>query len=113
MPFSLLDDLRLVSTLEIERQAKTVDGRGRTVCETGPRETILGSVQPLSPRERELLPEADRESEALALFTRHPGLDTRTRVFHRGSVYRVSAVEPWETPRGTYCRAVLIRESLP
>lgn len=105
---SLLSDPDFVNELAIERIAETVDAHGRTQTATTS-DTILASVQPATPRERETLPEADRVKETIALWTLAT-IDENARVIWLGKAFRVAAVEPWRTPGDAYTRVLAVRE---
>jgi hypothetical protein len=71
---------------------------------------LRGNIQPLSGRERELLPEGGLERESIVIFTPQElcsGSATRRadRVFYRGAAYRVRLVEHWREHAG-FTRAV-------
>lgn len=98
------------------RIIETVNDYGRAAFSERPG-TFSGNVQPAPGRERELLPEGDRERASILIFADEnlsAGEDESRadRVYYQGDVYRVRLSEPWrEHAAFTKAVAVLERES--
>lgn len=80
-------------------------------------ELYVISVQPLTARERTLLPELVRDREVLKAYTRCQlrsvdveGKLLADRVEHRGQEYVVQSVQDW-VPHGAYYRVTLVKEN--
>ena len=75
------------------------------------------NVQPLTGRERELLPELIRDHELKKLYTRCPLLSADVegkvradRIDYRDQEYVVQSVEDWD-PNGGYYKVIIIKEN--
>lgn len=103
----ILKDPDFVSEIQIQRIANTVNAKGRnqTITTDG---VILGHMQPASPKEREILPEAERVKETKAVWSLDE-LTTDTRILI-GDGYRVASVEKWDTADGVYYKALAVLE---
>jgi len=115
----LIGDPDFRSAYTLIRGTEIVDdhGRGQSTWEELPAQ---GIIQPASPRDRERLPEGDRTTEVLAVYSVEPlymGDDAGQKpdqIRYLGRIYEVRTVEDWhrEGPGGyTKGLAVLVRES--
>lgn len=95
----ILDDPDFIVPLVLERRTEKMDEYGRASHE-GTRLEIMANIQPLSPKELERLPEADRNKELLVVYSRSmirgtgPGIAPDV-IFWQGRPYEVSGVEAW------------------
>ena len=95
----ILEDPDFQVELEIERRTETVDkaGRGQTQAT---RSAIIACIQPLTSDELERLPEADRNRESLAVWSRSMLCGTGPNhapdlIIWQGKTYEVTGVEKW------------------
>jgi hypothetical protein len=77
--------------------------------------TFDGNIQPAPGRERELLPEGEREKESLLVYTpvalsAGQGERRGDRIYYRDNVYRVVLAEPWREQAG-FTKALAVLES--
>jgi len=75
------------------------------------------NVQPLTGRERQLMPELIRDRALIKLYTRCPllsidieGKVRADRIDYRGQEYVVQTVEDWD-PNGAYYKVIAIKEN--
>lgn len=106
----LLTDPDFVAPIRIVRIVRGVDDRGRTT-ETETEDTIQGSVQPATPREREVLPEADRIKESLTIWT-VAEVGEADRLFWQGTAYRVASIETWNPPNDGFRKILAVKEDV-
>jgi hypothetical protein len=106
-------DPDFVETFALIRRAETVDEQGMThVAEQT--QGSSGVIQPVTPRERERLPEGDQMSEAVAVYSVTPlsaGDDQEQkpdRIAYHGLVYEIKSVEPWGDDTAGYCKALAV-----
>ena len=111
----LSDVIALLSsgTYTVTRTPASVYTAGRLVPGVATTFTVLGSLQPLSGREVDRLPEGAREREGMALWTTtelRGKLQTSEpdTVTVDGEAYEVQNVQRWDT-LGNYYRAVILR----
>lgn len=111
----LLADPAFFPPLAVRRATVGVGDDGRTAEDAAIETTIAASVQPATPEERAVLPEAVRDAAALTLWTPAPldawQRDGAVRFAWRGLDYIVQAVEPW--PQAGCLRAVATVEAVP
>lgn len=98
----LLDDPDFCMVFTVLRRSEAVNSKGRAE-HAEERLHMTGVVQPASPREREVLPEGDRDRETLVLYTRRPlrvgspaDGTAPDCVLYGGARYAVAAVETWQ-----------------
>ncbi len=77
---------------------------------------VIGSLQPLSPKESLLLPENDRNRESYNLFTdvelspaSEDGLRVADLVEVNGELFQVRSVEAWRNVDIPYFKSLLLR----
>nr|BFD67492.1 hypothetical protein HAGR004_25140 [Bdellovibrio sp. HAGR004] len=77
---------------------------------------VIGSLQPLSPKESLLLPENDRNRESYNLFTdvelspaSEDGLRVADLVEVNGKLFQVRSVEAWRNVDIPYFKSLLLR----
>lgn len=94
-----------------------VDGIAQPVTQTDEFELTGCSVQPMSARERMLLPELIRDRELLKVYTKCPlqsvdvqGKVLADRITYLEQQYVVQSVENWE-PHGDFCKVILVKEN--
>ncbi|SBV95527.1 hypothetical protein KL86DPRO_10883 [uncultured delta proteobacterium] len=95
------------------RITETVNDKGRAELS----EQLLpadGNIQPAPGKEREVLEEGDRQKAAILIFTpanltAGESKDKADRIYHEGSVYRVSLAEPWQHHAG-FTKAIAVLE---
>lgn len=99
--------------ISFSRISETVDEKGRAQHSEN-FDTALANVQPVQGREREQLPEGDREKEAILIYT--PAMLSAGgnelpahRVYYRTGIYRVSLAEPW-LEQGEFTKAIAVLE---
>lgn len=84
----------------VERVTSSIDNKGRAK-ETAETHVAQGSVQPATGKERELLPEGERTSETIAVYTpfalrmNDEGNVKADIIISQGKRYRVAMVQPW------------------
>ncbi|MCH8491332.1 MAG: hypothetical protein LAT81_15595 [Oceanicaulis sp.] len=100
------DLVRPVETWPLHRQ---VDGRGRSHLALGEMTILAAAIQPSSPREREALPEADREAAAITLWTL-AAIAPDTVVRWNGAGWLVRSVEFWPDGARPHRRAVAVQD---
>ncbi len=94
------------------RLRESISDKGRAEYTEEPHQA-WGCIQPAPGRERELLPEGDREKDAIVIHTAAPLTaggkgEKADRVHHDGAVYRVCLVDNRQRPFGfTKATAVL------
>ena len=78
---------------------------------------MRGSVQALTPRELERLPEADRDKEHVSVWTAEIMLraggedgDKPDAILYRGREYIVVSVEDWHYLGTAFCKATAMKE---
>lgn len=107
------------STYEVERMTSSgqyVDGFW--VPGTTQRIQVTGSLQPMSMRDLELLPEGERVKQTFKIYTdtvlftgREGGLRSPDRVCIGGEWFRVQASERWDGTDLPYFKSLLVREN--
>jgi hypothetical protein len=95
---------RFGTTYTVRRYASGSLVKGRWVPDASYTETeIIASIQPMSGRERELLPEGERTKEIIRIYTKH-GLRQAMeknnvkgdQVSYKGRMYEVKRVDTWD-----------------
>ena len=99
--------------ISFSRVSETVNDKGRA-RHSEVFDTALANVQPAPGKEREMLPEGDRDKAAIQIFCEKElvaGAAGRSadRVFYRNGVYRVALAEPW-LEHGGFTKAVAVLE---
>lgn len=96
------------------RITETVNAKGRGEF-SEERHEATGNIQPAPGKEREVLEEADRLKAVILIFTPASlivgeGNEKADRVYHEGSVYRVTLAEPWQHHAG-FTKALAVLEA--
>lgn len=95
----ILDDPDFQVRIQVERGNEGVDDHGRGFSESS-RLEITGCIQPVTAKELERLPEADRDHEMLVIYSREliragaPGIAPDV-ILYNGRRYEVFGVEAW------------------
>lgn len=105
----ILTDPDLVRPVETWPLSRGVDGHGRSHLALGEMTLLAAAVQPSSPREREALPEADREAAAITLWTLD-AIAPDTVVRWNGVRWLVRSVEFWPDGDRPHRRAVAVQD---
>ena len=87
-----------------------VDDYGYRVAETVTAK-IIAIVQPSTPEERQVLPEAVRNDAAITLYTVSTFV-LSDQVIWQDQTYTVQNVEPWDVLGNSYCRAVAVKDAM-
>lgn len=88
-------------TIAVYDIAETVVNH-RAIKTPGADYNIFGVIQPAGERDLQILPEGDRTSGAIVVHTKDDlkiadsGSTAESYVRHRGKVYRVRALAPWD-----------------
>lgn len=108
------------TTLNVRRYEQSVtfvDGIAQTVTDVDEFDLVATSFQPMTPRERMLLPELIRDQELSKVYTKCElrsvdvvGKVLADRIHYRDENYVVQSVEDWQ-PHGQYWKVVLIKEN--
>lgn len=101
-------------TFKGSRITESFDDYGRAQFAAEPFE-FSGNIQPAPGRERELLPEGDREKETLLVFTpaalsAGQGQNRADRLYYQGNVYRVALAEAWRE-HAAFTKALAVLEA--
>jgi hypothetical protein len=102
----LTDPDFVVKGIPVTRRTKDTDKNGRTKPITV-MSTISGNVQPATPKERETLPEAERNKDTIAVSSLEE-LSTGDTVIYHGQAHDVASVERWDEPLGTYYKILAV-----
>lgn len=112
---SVITSLASHVSLPVKRPAAGSFVAGRYVEVAPVALTVLASVQPLTGEDLEVLPEAERTSDAIEIFSiaelfpvNHTLNKLGDLVTYRGRDYRVRNVEQWDV-NGNYFRSVATR----
>lgn len=94
-----------------------VDGIAQPVTDTDEFELTGCSFQPVTARERQLLPELIRDRETAKVYTKCllrsvdvEGKELADRVTYREQTYIVQSTQDW-IPHGEYYKAVVVKEN--
>lgn len=110
----VLNDPELVQTIPVTRATETVGNKGRTQLATRDF-TVQGVVHPATEEQLERLPEADRSSETIAVYTATPltaGDETLApdTVTWRGGTYKVKSVMDYKDYG--FCEALAVSDTM-
>ena len=112
---SVVTSLASHVSLTVKRAAAGTFVNGRYVEAAPTTFTILASVQPLTGEDLQILPEAERTSDAVEIFsiaelfaTNYATNKLGDLVTYQGRDYRVSNAENWN-PNGAYWRSIATR----